>query len=108
MSWFQNLNNSLQVIPYVRYYTQSAADFYTNIDNFSKPFTEYQSSDYRLSSYGAVSGGINLIADLGDWGLTLNTERYIANEKYSAYDVTAPGAGLVRYFRVSLGINYSF
>jgi len=107
-AWHQNLGNSLQVIPHLRYYSQSAADFYSNVDNFLLPVTEYQSSDYRLSAYGAVSGGINLVATIGDWLISLNTERYIANEKYSAYDVTEPGAGLVKYFRVSLGIDYSF
>jgi len=107
-SWYQNLGNSLQLIPHLRYYSQSAADFYSNVDNFVLPVTENQSSDYRLSAYGAVSGGINLVAPFGDWLISLNTERYIANEKYSAYDVTQPGAGLVRYFRVSLGIDYTF
>ena len=107
-AWYQNVSSTLQVVPYIRYYSQSAANFYTNIDDFTKPLSEYQSSDYRLSSFGAVSGGINLIADFGDWGFTLNTERYIANDKYSAYDVNEPGAGLVGFFRVSLGINYSF
>jgi hypothetical protein len=107
-AWYQNVSSTLQVVPYIRYYSQSAADFYSNIDDFSKPSTEYQSSDNRLSAFGAISGGINLIADYGDWGFTLNTERYIANEKYSAYHVSEPGAGLVRFFRISLGIDYSF
>ena len=107
-AWHQNIGNSLQLIPHLRYYSQSAADFYSNVDNFLLPVTQYQSSDYRLSSYGAISGGINLVTTFGDWLISLNTERYIANEKYSAYDVTQPGAGLVRYFRVSLGVDYTF
>jgi hypothetical protein len=107
-AWYQNLGNSLQLIPHLRYYSQSAADFYSNVDNFALPVTELQSSDYRLSSYGAISGGINLVATVGDWLISLNTERYIANEKYSAYDVTLPGAGLVKYYRISLGVDYTF
>ncbi|MBT8145763.1 MAG: DUF3570 domain-containing protein [Gammaproteobacteria bacterium] len=106
--WYQNLGDSIQLIPHLRYYSQSAADFYSNVDNFLLPVTEYQSSDYGLSSYGAISGGVNLVASLGDWLVSLNTERYIANEKYSAYDVKQPGAGLVRYLRISLGVEYSF
>jgi hypothetical protein len=107
-AWYQNLGNSLQLIPHLRYYSQSAAEFYSNVDNFALPVTDLQSSDYRLSGYGAISGGINLVATIGDWLISLNTERYIANEKYSAYDVTQPGAGLVKYYRISLGIDYTF
>ena len=107
-AWHQNLGNTFQVIPHVRYYSQSAADFYTNIDDFSLPVTTHQSSDYRLSSYGAVSGGLNFVVQLDDWLLSLNTERYIANHDYSAYDVTQPGAGLVQFFRYSLGVDFSF
>lgn len=107
-SWYQNLGSSFQIIPHLRFYNQSAADFYNNVDNFLLPATDYQSSDYRLSAYGAISGGINMVAGFGDWLISLNTERYIANEKYSAYDVNRPGAGLVRYFRVSLGVDFTF
>lgn len=107
-AWYQNLGSSFQVIPHLRYYSQSAADFYSNVDNFLLPVTEFQSSDYRLSAYGAVSGGINLVTDFDDWLISLNTERYIANEKYSAHSVSQPGAGLVSFYRVSVGIEYSF
>lgn len=108
LSWFQNINRSFQVAPMLRYYSQSAADFYTNIDDFLKPLTEYQSSDYRLSAFGAFSGGINLIADFGDWTATLTAERYVANEKYSAYAVNQPSPALVQFVRLSLGVDYSF
>lgn len=106
--WFQNINRSFQVAPMLRYYSQSAADFYTNIDDFTKPLTEPQSSDYRLSAFGAFSGGINLIADFGDWTATLTAERYVANEKYSVYAVNQPSPALVQFVRLSLGVDYSF
>ncbi len=108
MSWHQNIGRSFQIVPILRYYSQSSADFFTNIDNFLTPITEYQSSDYRLSAFGAVSGGLNFIADMGSWKATLTTERYVANEKYSAYNVTQPSTALVKYFRVSLGFDFSF
>ncbi|HBJ89091.1 MAG TPA: hypothetical protein DDZ21_03905, partial [Gammaproteobacteria bacterium] len=108
LSWFQNINRSFQVAPMLRYYSQSAADFYTNIDDFTKPLTEPQSSDYRLSAFGAFSGGINLIADFGDWKATFTAERYVANEKYSVYAVNQPSPALVQFVRLSLGVDYSF
>lgn len=108
MSWHQNIGRSIKVIPIVRYYSQSAANFFTNVDDFLKPVTQYQSSDYRLSAFGAISGGLNFVADLGQWTATLSTERYIANEKYSAYNVSKVSTALVSYNRISLGIEYSF
>ncbi|NCG28082.1 MAG: DUF3570 domain-containing protein, partial [Verrucomicrobiales bacterium] len=41
-SWFQNLGRNYQLVPSIRYYSQSAADFFTNIDDFLKPLNEYQ------------------------------------------------------------------
>ena len=108
MAWFQNIGQSLQLVPTLRYYSQSAADFFTNIDDFGKPVSEYQSSDYRLSAFGAFSGGLSLIADLGAWTATLTAERYVANEKYAAYAISQPSTALVRYNRISLGFDYSF
>ena len=108
MAWFQNIGQSLQLVPTLRYYSQSAADFFTNIDDFLKPISEYQSSDYRLSAFGAVSGDLSLIADLGVWTATLTAERYVANENYASYAVSQPSTALVRYNRISLGFDDSF
>ena len=108
LAWHQNLGNDWQVIPNIRYYSQSAADFYTNIDDFLKPLTEYQSSDYRLSSYGAFSGGFSIATTFDDWTATLTAERYVADHKHSAYAVTQPGAALVSYTRLSLGFDFTF
>jgi len=108
LSWFQNINRTFKISPMLRYYSQTAADFYTNIDDFTKPLKEPQSSDYRLSAFGAFSGGINLIADFGDWTATLTAERYVANEKYSVYAVNQPSPALVQFLRLSMGVDYSF
>jgi hypothetical protein len=107
-AWHQNIGGSYRLIPAVRYYSQSAADFFTNIDDFTQPLTAPQSSDYRLSAFGAISGSISLVADFGKWTATLTAERYVAREKYSAYEVSQPSTALVAYKRVSFGIDYSF
>ena len=108
LSWHQNLGRTFQLVPQLRYYSQSAADFFTNVDDFLNPTSEYQSSDYRLSAFGAVSGGFSVIADMGSWKATLTAERYLANDKYSAFDVSQPSAALVKYNRVSLGVDFQF
>lgn len=108
LSWHQNISRAFRVVPSLRYYSQSSADFFTNIDDFSTPNTEFQSSDYRLSAFGAVSGGLSFIADMGTWKATLTAERYVANEKYSTYNVTEPSTALVKYSRISLGVDFTF
>jgi len=108
LSWHQNLGRTLQLVPTLRYYNQSAADFFTNVDNFLNPISEYQSSDYRLSTFGAVSGSLSVIADMGSWTATLTAERYLADDKYSAFGVSQPSTALVKYNRISLGIDFRF
>ncbi|PCI79955.1 MAG: hypothetical protein COB20_03950 [SAR86 cluster bacterium] len=108
LSWHQNLGRTFRLVPQLRYYSQSAADFFTNVDDFLNPTSEYQSSDYRLSAFGAVSGGFSVIADMDSWKITLTAERYLANDKYSAFEVSEPSTALVKYNRVSLGIDFQF
>ncbi|MBL4572005.1 MAG: DUF3570 domain-containing protein [Gammaproteobacteria bacterium] len=108
LSWHQNLGRDFQLVPTLRYYSQSAANFFTNVDDFLKPTSEYQSSDYRLSSFGAISGGFSVIADMGSWKVTITAERYLANDKYSAFEVSKPSTALVKYNRVSLGLDFRF
>ena len=108
LSWHQNLGRTFQIVPTLRYYNQSAAEFFTNVDDFLNPISEYQSSDYRLSAFGAVSGGFSVIADMNSWKIKLTAERYLANDKYSAYDVSLPSTALVKYNRISLGIDFRF
>lgn len=108
LAWHQNLGDRWRLVPNVRYYAQVAADFFTNIDDFTRPLNEFQSSDYRLSAYGAISGGLSVVTRIRDWTATLTAERYLAQHKYSAYAVTLPGAALVQYTRVSLGFDFNF
>lgn len=72
--WSQPLGHGWTVTPSIRYYSQSAADFYqpyfvfrrsvpTNaaftFDLSKLPVTDF-SSDHRLSGYGALSGGLTV------------------------------------------------
>ena len=73
------------------------------------------SSDYRLSSYGALGLGVKAeyalrtawLADI-DWKLKLSYERYLssADLAFSSPNVEAPG--LVSFDVVSLGISAEF
>jgi len=81
-SWYQNVGLSFQVVPNVRYYSQSAADFYRPVDEFDLPLNVHQSSDFRLSAYGAFTFGVKGIVRQPSWSLTVSADRYIGNEKY--------------------------
>ena len=107
-SWHQTVGGSIRIVPNVRYYTQSAANFFTNIDDFTKPISEYQSSDYRLSAFGALSGGVNVVFSYGQWSAILSAERYVASNNFAGYSVNRPSTALVKFNRFSIGLEYIF
>ena len=84
-SWYQNVGASFQVVPNIRYYSQSAADFHRPVDDFTLPLDVDQSSDFRLSAYGAFTFGLKGIVQQPEWTLTISADRYVGNEKYGLY-----------------------
>lgn len=59
MKWLQKLPFGLTVTPSLRYYSQSQADFFAPY--FLAPRADgMYSSDFRLSGYGALSGGVTV------------------------------------------------
>ena len=81
-SWYQNFDAVFQLVPNFRYYSQSEADFYQSVDDFALPQHLPQSSDFRLSSYGAVTLGLKSILHLPTWSVTISVDRYSAKGKY--------------------------
>ena len=81
-SWYQNLGAWFQAVPNVRYYSQSEADFYRPVDGFDLPPDAPQSSDFRLSAYGAFTFGVKGILHQPDWSLTVSADRYVSDGKY--------------------------
>lgn len=68
LAWHQNLFGFLTIVPGVRYYSQSKADFYETLllAGTVESTPGDRSSDYRLSPYGAVSGKIKAEVALED------------------------------------------
>ena len=81
-SWYQSLGHAFQVVPNVRYYSQSEAEFYRTFDDFRLPPDAAQSSDFRLSAYGAFTFGLKAIFQQPGWSLTIGADRYVAQGKY--------------------------
>ncbi|HEX4506457.1 MAG TPA: DUF3570 domain-containing protein [Alphaproteobacteria bacterium] len=86
LNWYQPLGDGWMVVPGLRYYTQSAADFYKPFFLFNQPFPtrlpanpalgpridfsklpiKYFSSDERLSGYGSLGGQIAISKQIRD------------------------------------------
>ena len=81
-AWYQNVGTVVQLVPNVRYYSQSEADFYRPFDNFALPLDVSQSSDFRLSGYGAITYGLKAVIQQPGWTLTLSADRYVGRAAY--------------------------
>lgn len=101
LGWHQNFN-SWQLSTSVRWYDQSAANFYENFYTQARA-DGYYASDYRLSSYGAVSYRV---------GLTKSFEFGKLKLIYEDYDSSGSGGdsnpGLVDFNFVTIGFDYDF
>ncbi|MEN8678740.1 MAG: DUF3570 domain-containing protein [Akkermansiaceae bacterium] len=85
VKWIQEINRRLSVTPYLRYYTQSEADFYypsltgTGIeatDRIDGGGPNY-SSDYRLSKFEALTYGLRVAWEpIDNMTLDVQWERY--------------------------------
>jgi hypothetical protein len=57
VAWHQNLGQRSQLIPFLRYYTQDEADFFSNQVDFN---ARYYADDSRLSAFGSLSAGLRI------------------------------------------------
>ena len=104
LGWAQNLARSL-VTPYLRYYSQREADFFSVIADTDAP--DY-ADDYRLSSYGAVTIGARWEIALSDtWALGFEAERYRSDANWGLYGGEAAPA-LVDFWRGTVGVTWRF
>lgn len=105
-AWHQSISDQFQLIPRARYYSQSQADFYVDADRGDR--SGYQSSDYRLSPFGALSYGVSAVLDQGDYRLTLSVEQYQNDGDLALKSVEVEHPALVDYTLLTLGIDYGF
>lgn len=75
LTWLQNLGKSWVIAPSVRYYQQSAADFYAPIFT-GKP--DYYSADYRLAKLSSLTYGLKVTWKASDrFQVSLGYDRYV-------------------------------
>jgi len=104
VAWHQDIGDHSRVIPFVRYYTQDQADFFANQANLNDT---YFADDFRLSAFGALSGGLRVKHEIGSWSVNLTGERYESSESWGLYNGDESPA-LVDYWRYSIGLDYTF
>jgi len=110
LKWAQSLNLgkfNLITTPLVRYYSQTKADFYSLQQNPAA--TDLNSSDYRLSNYGAITVGFNSELKFEQWAFHLDWQQYTSRESFAltgASDDEAPA--LVNFSTFTAGIDYKF
>lgn len=112
LRWVQGLDFlSMRGIftPHIRYYRQNEADFYSltrdSAETGGSP--KFKSSDYRLSSYGAFSFGIDNAVIWKQWAFHLDYSYYLSRESLAVIDKTDDETpALVDFSTLTLGIDY--
>jgi hypothetical protein len=112
LAWYQSLFDRVTIVPSVRYYTQSQADFYGPY--FLTSPGDHASSDYRLSPFGALSGKLRIETHVSDWPfhmawkLGASYERYQSSGSLAIQTVDVENPGLVSFdvFMVNLSARF--
>ena len=105
-SWKAN-QRTFNLIPSLRHYRQTAASFYRLEQN--PPDDELSSSDARLSTFGALTYGIEGQVKWQRWLVSLDIQQYDSAENLALIQTSSTETpALVDYQVVSLGIEYRY
>jgi len=95
--------------PSVRYYRQNEADFYSLTQDSSEAgeVPEFKSSDYRLSTYGAMSFGLDNAVTWKKWTFHLDYNYYLTRESLAIIGNTDDETpALVNFSTLTFGVDY--
>ncbi len=107
-AWYQNIGGDFQLVPNLRYYSQRQASFYLPIDDYTLPATTHQSSDYRLSTFGAFTVGLKAIYNQPTWAISASVEQYKSSGKYSLSNAENEHPALLSFSLASIGFDFKF
>ncbi|MGH8090261.1 MAG: DUF3570 domain-containing protein [Rudaea sp.] len=105
-SWYQSLGDGWQLVPGLRYYSQTRARFYAPF--FAEDSGPFFSSDYRLGAFGAAAANLNLRKRFGHWEFSAGAERYHASTSYALGGTALADPATVSYTRIFAGLDYHF
>ena len=110
LSWNQPLPDGWSVVPSLRYYTQSAADFY-----FDPPFPQgfvfgqSYSADTRLSAFGALTSGVSIVKQLPDgWSFDVKLTFYRQRSDWRLGGDGSPGLEPFSARWIQTGVSKTF
>ncbi len=110
VKWAQQFDiSNYQIIatPLVRYYTQTKADFYSLEQN--PPSDQFNSSDARLSSYGAFTFGFTSEVKFSQWSLHFDWQQYYSREDLALFESSGDETpALVNFSTFTVGVDYQF
>jgi hypothetical protein len=109
-AWNQPLPDGWSVVPSLRYYTQSAADFY-----FDPPFPQGlvlgqpYSADTRLSAFGALTSGVSIAKRLpGGWSIDVKFDFYRQRSDWRLGGDGSPGLEPFSARWIQTGVSKTF
>ncbi|TMG92097.1 MAG: DUF3570 domain-containing protein [Betaproteobacteria bacterium] len=109
-AWNQPLPDGWSMAPNLRYYTQSAADFY-----FDPPFAHGfvlgspYSADARLSAFGALTSGVSIVKRLPDgWSFDVKLDFYRQRSDWRLGGDGSPGLEPFSARWIQTGISKTF
>lgn len=105
LAWYQNIGR-WQLTPRLRFYQQSAANFFKNYYP-ERRADGYYSSDYRLSEFYAVSGRLSLTREFEKVRLYGMYESYSANSNNDD-PLRGKSPALLDYSYYSVGLDFKF
>lgn len=100
----QPLGDGWELAPSIRYYTQKAPDFYAPYF-LDAPGNEYWSSDYRLSSFGALSFRFHTQWQSEKWSLSAGLEYYTSSESLALAGKAQDTPANVDFWRFTAGLR---
>ncbi|NTV01159.1 MAG: DUF3570 domain-containing protein [Chlorobiaceae bacterium] len=118
VEYVQPLSHELTVTPLLRYYSQTAADFYVPVgpDEIADPTVptdvgdaEFYSEDPRLSAFGAVTLGIKVSKRFAqDWMLDVRYDRYMQRSVWALNGTPDRALADFNAHFIQLGISKEF
>lgn len=110
LAWYQKVKR-VTIVPAIRYYSQTQANFYEPFFNTLPNLTTY-SSDFRLAAYGSLTLGLKAEYVLPtrwtkghDLVLLIAFDRYISSEDLALEKDVQEAPGLVSYSVLSVGLG---
>jgi len=113
LEWAQALG-PVTITPLLRYYTQRAANFYSdpdpnNPDLSQAPAQEFYSTDQRLAGYGAITVGLKADIRVGwGWSFDFKAEGYEQRAEYRLGGDGSPGLEPFRATFFQVGVAKTF